>query len=238
MRDEGGGEEAALWRRWHGLGEGGARCELIGLHLGFARILAGKLYAGRYNDELEFADYLHFATVGLIESIDRYIPAGAANFRTFAAPRIRGAVLDGVARMSEQQQQIAVRRRLLAERTQSLAAGAGDVFERLAEIAVGLACGYMLEGSGLYLDEEPASLDHGYARVELRQLAEKLLHLVDRLPHAERMVIRAHYLNQLPFGEIAGMLGLSNGRISQLHQAALQRLRAAWQETSRCDISC
>jgi RNA polymerase sigma factor for flagellar operon FliA len=48
---------------------------------------------------------------------------------------------------------------------------------------------------------------------------------VDSLPPQDRMVLRSHYLQELPFDEIAAMLQLTKGRISQIHKQALQRLR-------------
>ena len=38
-------------------------------------------------------------------------------------------------------------------------------------------------------------------------------------------VIGYHYFHSLPFEQIAGILGLSKGRISQIHRAGLARLR-------------
>jgi len=48
---------------------------------------------------------------------------------------------------------------------------------------------------------------------------------VTDLPEPERSVVRQHYQHDLPFAEIATMLGLSRGRISQLHKSALGKLR-------------
>jgi RNA polymerase sigma factor for flagellar operon FliA len=233
--------EAGLWRRWHEAGEWGARQQLIGLHLEFARMLAAKLYRGRYNDEFEFAEYMQFATVGLIEAIDRYQPALTASFRSFAFARVRGAILDGITRLSEQQQQISARQRMLAERAASLASTAGeagdDVLVQLASIALGLACSYMLEGSGLYLDSEPAAGDNSYTGIELRQLQFRLLGMVDSLPQAEREVIKYHYFQHLSFTMVAELMSLSCGRISQLHKQALEHLRLACKNTPSRDLA-
>lgn len=73
-------QEAVLWRHWREQGDAQARETLIRLHTPYARILAAKLYAGRYHDEVEFDDYFQFACVGLLESIDRYDPQYGATF--------------------------------------------------------------------------------------------------------------------------------------------------------------
>jgi len=43
--------------------------------------------------------------------------------------------------------------------------------------------------------------------------------------HLERQVIEYHYLQGLLFADIATLLGLSRGRVSQIHSSALFRLR-------------
>jgi RNA polymerase sigma factor for flagellar operon FliA len=239
VADEADAREAALWQRWRAEGDNAARQDLVEMHLGFARIMAARLYARRYNDELEFAEYLQYAIVGLIECVDRFTPGQEATFRTFSAARIRGAVLDGVGRMSERQQQIGARQRMLAERTGALARQrrTDNVFDYLADVALGLACGYMLEGTALYIDQDLPVAENQYTRIELHQLQMRMKALIDELPDGERSVIRHHYLNQLPLTAIAQLLSLSAARITQLHASALARLRKAVKEVRACDIA-
>ena len=45
------------------------------------------------------------------------------------------------------------------------------------------------------------------------------------LPEQEAVVVRQHYDHGLPFAQVAQLMGLSRGRIAQLHRAALERLR-------------
>ncbi|UGQ47978.1 sigma-70 family RNA polymerase sigma factor [Massilia endophytica] len=236
------GEEDVWWQRWLGGRDPAARERLVSVHLEFARMLAAKAYRGRYGDEIDFADYLQFATVGLLECVDRYDPALGVGFRTYSAKRISGAILDGIGLLSERQQQIGVRQRLLKERTLSLApaargrAGPGT-FEQLAEVALGMALGYLLDGTGLYLDEAAQFPDGCYTRLELRQLQTQVRALVEGLPQRERLIIKYHYLNCMPFDMIAGMLSLSKGRVSQLHARALRLLREAGAAVRSCDAT-
>lgn len=231
QEDRASTEESRLWRAWRLQRDAAARERLIHLHFGFARIMAGKLYARRHTDEVEFDEYLQLASVGLIESIDRYDPEQGASFRTYASHRIQGAILSGLEALTERASQLALRRRIEQERLQSLQAGsdvpAGDAFSRLASIAVGLALGFMLEDLAAFRAEEGAYSDNAYAASELRQLQRRLLKLVGELPEREAKIIRHHYFQQLPFDEIARALDLTKGRISQLHKRALTMLREA-----------
>ena len=223
--------EAADWSAWRGAGDVEARARLFERHVDFARMLAARCYRHRFVRELEFGDYAQFAMIGLLEAIDRFDPARGVPFEAYAALRINGAVINGVESLDERQQQIATRQAMRRDRARSLsategAAASADPLERLAEVAIGLALGLMLEGTGMYLDGE--QVDPGptpYARLEMAQLRARAALLVDYLPDVERQVIRHHYFQQVPFNAIAQALGVTNGRVSQIHHAALQRLR-------------
>jgi RNA polymerase sigma factor FliA len=224
-------EEPALWRRFIDAGDAEARNDLIERYLPFARILAAKLYAGRRVRETEFDDYLHYAALGLIEAVDKFDPGRNVLFRTFAAHRIQGSVLNNVDRLSERDEQLALKARLRKQRLESLAEGGKDgrstdeVFDHMAEIAIGLALGFMLEGSGMYASIEGVQAEDVYSSHELKQTRETVRALLDLLPKREKSVIRYHYYHGLGVEEIGDILGVSKGRVSQIHKQALQSLR-------------
>lgn len=219
-----------LWTRWFERNSPADRQNLVECYSSFTRILAAKCYARRTSHELEFGDYLQFGFVGLLESIDRFDPAVGVKFETFAGHRINGAILNGVESLSEVQRQTAVRRRVMKERTASLAEGASrepiSALERLAEVAIGLALGFALEDAGMYTGStEGAAPDNAYSRLELRQLSERLAESVATLPEQQRIVIHRHYFQQVPFDEIATAMELTKSRVSQIHRAALMQMR-------------
>jgi len=220
-------EHAARWANRQSPTE---RASLVDAYTPLVRRLAARVFSRRVGGELEFADLVQLGMVGLLEAIDRYTPARGVRFETFATYRVEGAILNGLPSYSELQRQLAVRREIARERAQSLRQGdAGpqsrSALERLADLAVGLALGFALEDSGLVADDEPAEPDNAYARLELSQLRRQLADLSGQLPEAERRVIFRHYFQQQPFDEIAVGMGLTKGRISQIHHAALKRLR-------------
>lgn len=231
-------DEAALWDAARG-GALPARERLIEAYLPFARILAAKVFARRIDHDLEFDEYLQFATVGLIEAVDRYKSERAIQFKTFAAHRINGAILSGIEHLSEKREQICVRQRLLAERAASnktaLDDDAGDIFQQLADVAIGFALGYILEDAGEH--DDAIVTENRYSAPEMRQLRSRIHALVGRLPQRERMVIKYHYLNQVPFGAIAESMEISKGRVSQLHRHALDLLRDMMKSVETCDVA-
>ena len=233
-------EEQALWASARA-GDGQARARLIEGFLPFARIMAAKLYAARIDHDVDFEDYLQYATIGMIESVDRFDPAFGAQFKTFAAHRIQGAVSNGLEQLSEKRQQVATRKRLQTERRDNAAAAldvdGGDLFQQLADAAVGLALGFVLDGAAEPMDDEEAAPAHPYGAIEMAQLRSRLQGLVGGLPQRERLVIKYHYLNQVPFNQIADNMGITKGRVSQIHHNALALLRKAMGSVRACDAA-
>lgn len=233
-----------LWARFVESREVSVREQLVAAYLGFARMMAAKIYARRVFSEMEFADYLQYARLGLLEAIDRFEPARGYRFETYAAARISGALMSGIESSSEIQQQIAARRRVLAQRVETLqaetapASGPEAVFARLAELAVGLALGFALEGSDMHRADDAQYADNSYHGVQLKQCQKRVRALVADLPPAQKQVIYAHYLQQVRFDDIADSLGLSRSRIAQIHREALATLRARLPASAQVDLRC
>jgi RNA polymerase sigma factor for flagellar operon FliA len=232
-------DEQALWTAARA-GDAQARGRLVETYLPFARVMAAKLYAARFDHDVEFDDYLQYATVGLLESVDRFDPAFGTLFKTFAAHRIQGAVSNGLEQLSEKRTQVGTRRRLLAERRDGAAAAlddGADLFQQLADVAVGLALGFVLEDGRDDAFADGDGPEQPYGALETAQLRARLQALVADLPQRERLVIKYHYLNQVPFNLIADTMGITKGRVSQIHRNALDQLRKAMRAMRACDVA-
>jgi RNA polymerase sigma factor for flagellar operon FliA len=236
-------QEQRLWHEFVERRDPDARNRLIERYLPLCRTLAASLYARRGGVAVEFMDYLQLATVGLIEAVDRFDPGRGISFEAFAVHRIRGSVLNSLEALSETYEQSSLRKRLRQERLESLqrgwAAGKVDLFGELADVAVGFALSYMLDGSGMLWADDAQNYyrQDFYHSAEVRQLRELLGRLVDALPEQERRVIRYHYYQGLEFREIADLLGLTRGRISQIHRQALQLIKEARAAAGNFNIS-
>jgi len=205
-------------------------------------------HAKRFHDEIEFADYLQLASLGLIEALDRFDPAVGMQFRTFAARRMHGALLDGIERFTEKQQQIAVRQRLEKQRRAAIkeatmgdadtSAGNGShVLQYVAEAGLAFALAWILDGTGMIDDGEKTEIVPFYRSTELRELRQRIVDLVNAMAAQERSVLQRHYFQELPFQELADMLGVSRGRISQIHRKALGRLKEKLRGKRDCDVA-
>lgn len=241
-------DESLLWRQWRLEGNEYARQRLLALHLPYAKVVAASYYARRFNDEIEFGDYLQLASLGLVEALGRFDPARGFQFRTFAARRMHGAILDGIERATEKQQQIAARKRLVQERRSAIReglerGGTGQapredrLLQYVAEAGLAFALAWILDGTGMMDTGDGRSDTPFYRPVELRQLRQRVVDSVGALPAQEKDVIHRHYFQQMPFEQIATRLSLSRGRISQIHHRALARLKDALAGPA-CDVSC
>ncbi|RIX79084.1 sigma-70 family RNA polymerase sigma factor [Acidovorax cavernicola] len=267
---------APLWVRWRAQGDEAARDALIRHYLPYARMMAAGLYGRRTTNDVEFEDYLQLARIGLIESVDRFDPSQGNQFNSFASKRVQGSMLNGLARLTEKNQQISVRSRLQQERLAAIKheaaqddadadmedssegsvgtrrTGASDsrtadkLFKYLAEVGIGIALGVLLEDTGM-VDAEAFDVEGAshvpspevsyFRKTEIRQLGTVLRGLVAQLSDQQRFVISHHYLQEIPFDEIAARMGVTRGRISQLHRQGLLRLRELLDKDARLDVS-
>ncbi len=222
--------EASLWRRWRYEAETGCREQIFVRYRSLAKAIAARQLSRRPAHGADLGDMQQFAYEGLLVAMERFDPLRGIPFPAFARRRIFGSISNGAARLGELAAQHHARRREASDRVRSLAAKAApaDPVDRLGEVAAGLAIGLMLADTGIVDDEDRG--DHrpdAYESLAWRELHALLAGAIDRLPERERWVIREHYEHGVRFAQIAAILGITRGRVSQLHASAIGRLRGA-----------
>jgi RNA polymerase sigma factor for flagellar operon FliA len=195
-----------------------------------ARAIARREMRRRPAYGLERGDFEQLALSGLLEAIDKFDPLLGAPFAPYAKHRIRGAISDGIVKSSEAAAYFSHRRRIELERLRSLAPeneNASDPISELSALAAALAIGYIAENAKFIQidDVDQHTPLNPYETLSWRELQLSVMREIERLPAAEKTVVQQHYLNDVPFAQIATLLGVSKGRISQLHRAALERVR-------------
>lgn len=204
-------------------------------YMPLVKMIAGTLFSARSFDGVPFEEYVQYGAEGLIQAMRRYDPQQGVKFESYASHRIRGAIITGLEKATEVNQQVSTLRRMAQERINSLAAlqpapsrkaTPQESFDRLVEVSLGLAVAYMLDDSSLFSDRTPTHWDDGASNLAYKQLQTRLLAAVQDLSQNEQKVLDQHYFQHEPFDLIAQHLGLTKGRISQLHRSALTKLRA------------
>lgn len=221
---------AALWRNHLEAGSAKTRLALFQHYQPYARRLA-VVHARRLPHlGLDRADFEQLSMEALLHAIDRFDPAIGARFESFTRLRIKGHIRNTLGKASEASAQYGYRRRVERDRLRSLRddgeGAAQPSIDALAAVAAKIAIGLILEDQmAVEPDDLPSSDPSAYDTLAWRQLCGELDRRLAHLPEKEAFVIDQHYRQALQFQQIAILMGLSKGRISQLHAKGLERLR-------------
>lgn len=221
--------EAAIWRNHLDAPTPKTRLALFDRYRILARRLAYAELQHMGGQGFELGDFEQLAAEGLLQAIDRFDPTRGAPFAAYASLRIRGCIRNEFAKASEASAHFSYRKRVERDRLRSLRATAeanDDPLALIAGIAVKIAIGTLLEEpAGLDPDRLASGEPSAYETVAWRQLLDELERRLTRLPKNEAIVLEQHYRHGVAFKQIAQLLGLSQGRVSQLHSQGLERLR-------------
>lgn len=212
--------EQELWRRYSQLADVEARDFLFLRYCPWARSVARKVTDRTGLKMMEWADHVQNAQLGLLEAMTRYHADYGALFCAYAAPRVRGAVFNGMRSFLKADAGDS-KQRMSIERLESLRGDGADELSAFVDSVVGLGLGFLLEGQGEDSNAEIYDTDNWAALLQ-----DSLLCLQTR----RRQILIDHYLLQKPFQDIARDLGVTKGRVSQLHKEGLAALRKELQE--------
>jgi len=93
MRSDSRTDASALWARYKDDDDSAARDELILNYSPLVKYVAGRL-ASSLPQTVDTADLISYGIFGLIDAIEKFDPARAIKFETYAISRIKGAIID------------------------------------------------------------------------------------------------------------------------------------------------
>ncbi|MFC3121551.1 sigma-70 family RNA polymerase sigma factor [Agaribacter flavus] len=202
-----------------------SRVNLFNSHTKWARAIGLKIFGMYKVDGAEVNDYVNFANMGLLESIDSYEPNNGATFRYFAFKRIKGSILNGIVKYSEHSQTTDWIRKRMKERMHSISKTHPENDEvELVENIIALTIGFVLDNNS-YMVSEMQLTDAYFDSQELVVLQQNVRRIVENLPNNQRDVMEKHYYQLKSFSEVAKDRSCSVGRISQLHAQAINNIR-------------
>ncbi|MDR2124078.1 MAG: FliA/WhiG family RNA polymerase sigma factor [Desulfovibrio sp.] len=190
---------------------------------------------------VELADLIGAGTLGLMESFGKFRPDMGIKFDTYAENRIRGAMLDELRQLDWFPRSLRKKVRMLDEAVQKLEHEGGESPNEEALAAeTGLDVKEVREGLeamnsrftislDLILESfagmEGAGADEAFSSVSERELIDRVAELIEQLTAREKLVLSLYYADELNMRETAEVMGITEGRVSQLHSQALTRLR-------------
>jgi RNA polymerase sigma factor for flagellar operon FliA len=211
--------------------------ELIEQCQGLVRSIAWKIHRGLPSN-IDIDDLVAYGQIGLAEAARDFDPRRTGSFTTYAYYRVRGAIYDGLSKMSWFSRAQYARLRYAQRANELLAAdnenatGEAKALEEevgwFRDLVGSLAVAY-LSSSAREDDErgeisliDSAPLPPG---VLMSEETRRILHeLIATLPEQESQLIRAAYFEGLTLQEAGARLGISKAWASRLHARGIERL--------------
>ena len=236
---------------WHAYRSGNdvARERLLTDHLGLVHHVARQM-SKTLAVRADFDELISAGTMGLMTALDGFDPSRGLAFSTFAAPRIRGAILDELRKQDHVPRSVRRKTREIAASRETLgrimgrAATDDEIAEHLGvdrdtlwkwQADVEGANQVSLERSPSDRDSQmPSPVDFLSDEDDGNGIEERISHqqevslmrdAIMGLKEQERVVLSLYYFEELKLHEIADILKLTESRVSQIRSKALSRLR-------------
>jgi RNA polymerase sigma factor for flagellar operon FliA len=223
------------------------REHLLLAHLPQVRLVARSLWE-RTRFAVDLDDLIGYGILGLLDAVKKFDPSRGILLKTYAEHRIRGAILDGLRGMDWMSR--AARKRAKLEKNGQSGNGSASA------VSVDPEAGRMREDRSTQNRRIPphgTTMFYGGGVLEIERLFQNahspreliqyqptpehllehkqersaLAEAVASLPERQRNVLHLYYRQELCMKQIAVMLGVHESRVSQIHLAALTRLRKA-----------
>jgi RNA polymerase sigma factor FliA len=196
-------------------------------------------------------DLVGLGYIGLIEAIKKFDYKKGYKFETFGLWRIKGAMLDGIRQMDwvprgyrdkakklnhayRHLEQSLMRSPTDEELSQYLDLSLEEVDKAMSTLSLSTMLslneplnanddeGKQQSLQDMVRDDQSESQDR---QMQLAEFQNLMALSIDKMPEKERLVVSLFYYEGLSQVEIADVLNLTKGRISQIHSRAILRLR-------------
>jgi RNA polymerase sigma factor for flagellar operon FliA len=219
--------------------------------------MAGKM-RGHLPAPIEVDDLVGAGMLGLVDAVGKFDASKRVKPESYARHRIRGAILDGLRSLDPASRDMRRKNKKVERVYRELEAKLGrPVSDEEMSEALGLSLDRwyraLQELQGLRIDwwrplgsvgwSRPTPVDaetlvassplDPFAMCYRREQRDLLNRALACLPEREQLILSLYYQQELSMKQIAARLGVHESRISQLHTAALLRLKTRVQALLR-----
>ncbi len=224
-----------VWSDFQRTRDPGLRNRLVVQYSPLVKYVAGRMRS-RLPHSVDQDDLVSDGVLGLMDAIERFDPSRGLSFQTFAVPRIRGAIIDGLRAMDFVPRSVRDKVRIVQQATVALEEKLGrlpDDEEIAREVGVPVQ---QVRDLTKQASSNHANLDDFELADELASAADtsveqgdtkdSLRRVIGELGERDQVVIALYYFEGLTLAEIGRVLGVTESRISQVHSRATASLRA------------
>ena len=237
-------ELAEQWSRWSRRRTPSARDHLIVHYSPLVKFVAGRVGSGLPRS-VDPSDLVGYGVFGLIDAIEKFDVAQGVKFETYAAPRIRGAIYDGLRELDWVPRTVRTHARRIEQAMADLERELGrspsedelavklnisneELEAWLSEVAT-TTVGTLDRAISMGFEPEADELDGAHTpvvAVEAEELRAVIRTAVRDLPERERLVLSLYYDENLTLADIGEILDVTESRVSQLHARSVLHLRS------------
>lgn len=226
------------------------REKLLLEHLPQVQYIARRIH-DRLPPQVLLEDLVHAGILGLMDAVRKYDPGKNVQLKHYAEFRIRGAILDSLRQVDWSPRALRRQARRLEQAISDCKARLGrdpSEPEIAAELNISLESLQQLLGDLRGLDIGSLQAESNESAEEISQpravgeendpyqqtLRSEMNGLLERaigeLPDRERQVLALYHYEELTMKEVGAVLKIGESRVSQIHTAALLRLRVRMRE--------
>jgi len=200
---------------------------------------------------IELDDLIQAGMIGLLDAINKYELDEDAQFTTYAAQRIRGAMVDDLRSVDWQSRGQRKNARMIEEaimqlqhklgrppKESELAKHIGISLPEYQQLLQDAKCNQLINYEDFQSDDDDNNDDHFLDRnlsdtddplslLLNDNLRDCVIAAINDLPDREKTLMSLYYEEELNLKEVGAILGVSESRVCQLHSQAVARLRSA-----------
>ena len=219
--------------------------QLINNHTNLVKKISWHLH-GRVNSVIEIDDVIQLGMVGLINAAQNYTPQKDASFTSYASIRIKGEILDYLRKSSNLDRTTIIVKKNTEKASHLLRNKLGrEPYNHEIASELGISNEKYYEWSNAFEAGVNKSLDDSYddysswfitkdmnpeERINDTELRDNLKKVLGKLEGKEALIIQLYFVEELNIYEIAEVMEVSTGRVSQIKTSAIKRIRENFQK--------